>query len=64
MDISFEQWKAAVNREVIAICGLSCDDLPDVNYRDLYESEVTADDAAREVLTEAEFPFEDDEFEE
>ena len=55
---SFSTWKRAVNREVEAIAGLGCDDLPDVNFRDMYDDEMPPKDAALEVLEAAEFPME------
>lgn len=61
--LSFDVWKREVNKRVVAICGLTCDDLPDVDYRGWYDSEVPPGEAALDVLREADFPFDDKEWE-
>lgn len=48
--MTFEQWKAAVNREVIALCGMSCDDLSDVDFWSMHDDGESPKHAAREVL--------------
>lgn len=50
--MTFQAWKAQVNAAVIARVGVSCDDLPDIGYRDLYDDECTPDEAAEEALDE------------
>jgi hypothetical protein len=58
--MTFEQWMKAVDQVVGEIAfGLSLYDLPDLNYRDLYDSGATAQDAAEEALENADFPFEE-----
>jgi hypothetical protein len=56
--MTFEQWKARVNKEVIKIAGLSCDDFADWDYYSAFRDEYTPKQAAREALEEAGFPFE------
>ena len=46
----FEGWKMAVDDEVGALVGLSCDDLPDAPYRDWYDEGMSPSEAAEEVL--------------
>ncbi len=56
--MTFEQWMVKVNEAVGSIAfGLSVYDLPDIAFRDLYDDEATPEEAAREVLEVADFPF-------
>lgn len=57
--MTYEQWKARVNANVIDISGVSCDDIPDWDYRMAWESGETPAGAAREALECASFPFDD-----
>lgn len=58
--MTFEQWMQAVDAAVGNIAfGLSVHDLPDIAFRDLYESGETAQEAAEEALADADFPFDD-----
>jgi hypothetical protein len=43
---TFKQWKAEVDEEIAAQCGMISDDLPDVDYRGLYETGNTPAEAA------------------
>ena len=55
--MTFRQWKNRVNAQVAKTCGLGCDDLPDWDYWSAYDSGMIPSEAAREVLEEADFPF-------
>lgn len=58
--MSFEQWIQNVDKAVGAIAfGLSVHDLPDIDFRSLYDAGEMAQTAAEEVLTAADFPFEE-----
>ena len=58
--MSFEQWMEAVDQIVGEIAfGLSVYDLPDINFRSLYQAGETAETAAEEALEAADFPFDD-----
>lgn len=37
-DLSFEEWKNRVDQKVSTVCGLITEDLPDQDWRGLYES--------------------------
>ena len=50
MKKTFEQWKQQVDRHIAEFCGLTSDDLPDCNYRDWYEDEVSPAQAARRAV--------------
>jgi hypothetical protein len=61
--MSFEEWMQAVDQTVGNIAfGLSAYDLPDIDYRSLYDACETAQTAAEEALANADFPFEDLEY--
>jgi len=56
--MSFEEWMQAVDQVVGSIAfGLSFYDLPDIDYRSLYDAGETAQTAAEEALAYADFPF-------
>ena len=56
--MSFEQWMKNVDQVVGNIAfGLSIHDLPDIDFRSLYDAGETAQTAAEEVLLAADFPF-------
>lgn len=58
--MSFEEWMQAVDETVGNIAfGLSVNDLPDIDYRSLYEAGEMAQTAAEEALAYADFPFDD-----
>ena len=49
----FELWKQRVNIEVLLLCGLGADDLPDCCYADWFEDGVSAKAAAKRALKNA-----------
>lgn len=51
--LTFREWKREVNKELVHLCGMVADDLPDYDYWDAWDGEVTPADTAREVLEEA-----------
>lgn len=55
----FDAWKRKVNRKVMRIAGLSCDDLGDACYAAEFDAGTTPEEMARIVLEENDFPFED-----
>ena len=58
--MTFDEWMKQVDAVVGNIAfGLSVYDLPDIAFRDLFDSGATAQDAAEEALANADFPFED-----
>ena len=48
----FAAWKRNVNHLVEATTGLSCDDLPDMPYRDWFDDNVSSARAAMRVIRE------------
>jgi hypothetical protein len=58
--MTFETWMQAVDAAMGGIAfGLSVYDLPDIDFRSLYEAGETAWRAAEEALACADFPFDD-----
>jgi len=58
--MSFEEWMQHVDRVVGSIAfGLSVHDLPDIDFRGLYDAGETAQAAAEAALAAADFPFEE-----
>lgn len=58
--MTFDEWMKNVDQVVGDIAfGLSVYDLPDIDFRSLYEAGETAQTAAEEVLAGADFPFEE-----
>lgn len=53
---TFEEWKAAVNRSVMAICGLGADDLPDYDYYMAWKANFSPEKVAKAALKAAGFP--------
>lgn len=51
--MSFEKWLAEVDKILNRTYGLSHDDLPDIDYRSLYEDGATAIEAAEEAVENA-----------
>lgn len=58
----YQQWLNAVNLALESIAGIGMYDLPDQPFQDWYESEMTPQEAARIMLEEEGFPFDEDEF--
>jgi hypothetical protein len=54
-EMTFEEWLAAVDRDLMKLCKLTHRDLADYNYRDAFEDELTPLEAAWEVLVEEGF---------
>ena len=50
---TFEDWMAAVNTHIQRRTGLDRDDLPDWNYRDAYDDDMSPSEAAREAVRNA-----------
>lgn len=51
--MDFEQWMRKVDAEIAErLLGLTSSDLPDKCYRDMYETDMTPEEAAAEVLEE------------
>jgi hypothetical protein len=58
--MSFEEWMQHVDRVVGSIAfGLSVHDLPDIDFRGLYDAGETAQTAAEAALAAVDFPFEE-----
>ncbi len=58
--MTFSEWMEAVDQAVADIAfGLSVYDLPDIDFRSLYEAGETAQAAAEEALAYADFPLDD-----
>ena len=55
---AFSQYMQAIEAEVIAICGMSIDDLPDHDFASAFEDEQDTSEVARELLEYAGFEFE------
>ncbi len=53
MQHTFKEWKCLVNREISKRCGLTGDDLPDVDYYSMYEDETPPAEAAEEAIRNA-----------
>lgn len=54
--MSFDAWFDAVDREIVAICGLGVNDLPDQPYRDWYNDEMPPREAAMYALEDSGAP--------
>lgn len=52
-NLSFDAWKALVDKEVQKRIFVGCDDIPDVDYRGLWSSGDTPEDAAEFALDES-----------
>ena len=48
--LTFAEWMKEVDAEVWRKVGLSYEDLPDINYRDLYDDGVSPKTAARKAI--------------
>ncbi len=51
--VGFENWKAEVNQILENRVGVGCDDLPDFNYADAYDSGQTPKEVGEAVIAEA-----------
>jgi hypothetical protein len=65
---TFESWMAAVDAAVSQIAFVSVHDLPDIDFRSLYEAGESPQTAAHEALEYADYPLDElgfgDEFDE
>ena len=52
-DSRFATWKQRVDQHVQALCGLTCDDLPDVCYRDWFDEGLHYIQAAKRTVRSA-----------
>jgi hypothetical protein len=53
MKKTFEQWKREVDAAILALCGLTADDLPDYGYADAYEDGKSPKATARAAIKAA-----------
>jgi hypothetical protein len=53
MKMTFEEWYKEVDRQVISLCMMSRDDLPDCCYADWYDEGATPKQAARRAIRSA-----------
>lgn len=55
--MTFQEWMNKVDGELVNRCGMTSSDLPDYNYRDMYDDEVPFNDTDMidEILEEAGF---------
>lgn len=61
---TFDEWMRLVNKIAYDTCGLTTEDFTDYEYGEAYECGMTANEAVREALVDAGFPFdEDDDYE-
>ena len=52
-DFAFAAWFAKVDAAVVALCGMSVNDLPDCCFRDWFEDGVSPSSAARRAVKAA-----------
>lgn len=57
--LTYKDWMAAADRQVMFRCGLWMSDLPDTNTYDAWQEGQCPCDHADELLAEEGFPFED-----
>lgn len=50
--MEFKEWMKQVDKELVRICGMASDDLPDVDYWSRWESGQRPISAARELMRE------------
>jgi hypothetical protein len=55
---TYSNWKQSVNRQIDELSGLSCDDLADACYREMYDDETIPRDAALAALEGSDYPTE------
>jgi hypothetical protein len=46
----FDQWMTQVNQHLVAMCGMSSEDLPNCCYFDWYDDDVSPKSAARRAI--------------
>lgn len=51
--LTFDEWKAQVDIEISNRCGLTADDLPDVDYMSMFEDGESPKHAALEAINSA-----------
>lgn len=51
--LTFDQWKIAVDRELLRRCGMTSDDLPDCCYHDWWQDGVNPTTAAARAIKQA-----------
>ncbi len=56
-EAEFKKWMKAVDKAVSAIAGIGVYDLPDAPFSDWFEDEMSASEAAHELLEAEGFPF-------
>ena len=56
---TFESWMAAVDAAVSQIAFVSVHDLPDIDFRSLYEAGESPQTAAHEALENADYPLDE-----
>ena len=52
-DLTFATWKQLVSRLILSRTGLHADDMPDIDYRGMYDDDAPACDAAQEAIDNA-----------
>jgi hypothetical protein len=53
MKTTFDEWMKLVDLEILKLCGMTSDDLPDCCYGDWYKDDVTPKQAARRAIQNA-----------
>lgn len=59
MQMTFDEWMSQVNAHIYRIAQVSHLDIPDWDYADAWDDSRDPEDAAREALVAADFPFEE-----
>ena len=59
-ELTFMQWKEQIDSELLSICGLTSECLPDTCYRDNYDGGMSAKEQALELLEEEGYPFDNE----
>lgn len=54
--MDFNTWMDAVDREIISVCGLGVNDLPDQSFRDWFDDGLTPREAAEYTLENSDAP--------
>jgi hypothetical protein len=60
-DVAFKKWMNDVDAAVSATAFVSVYDLPDQPFRDWFDDGMSAEEAARTALEDADYDFDDDE---
>lgn len=50
---SFDNWKILVNVQLVKLCGMHADDLPDYDYRNAYNRNMSPAETAKKALRNA-----------